>query len=136
MTKTEALSIVSPIVGAIEERKVVERKPVQKVQILRIEGLAADASSAAVDVTADTVPVNSQHAVSGVYVTITVSNYESRSEQYTILLEKNVCDQVIPNMVFTADFYKLDNGQWYIDRVCSIFPSFYVEEEETSDEEV
>jgi hypothetical protein len=130
MTKAEALSIAVPIVGDIEERKVVDRKPLQKVQILHVEGQATNGTAPSEPI------VSTQHAAAGVYVTVTVCNYELRSERYAILLEKNVSDQLLPNMVFTADFYKLDNGQWYIDQVCSIFPSFYMEEEDNSDDEV
>jgi hypothetical protein len=130
MTKAEALSIAVPIVGDIEERKVVDRKPLQKVQILHVEGQATNGTAPSEPI------VSTQHAAAGVYVTVTVSNYELRSERYAILLEKNVSDQLLPNMVFTADFYKLNNGQWYIDQVCSIFPSFYMEEEDNSDDEV
>ncbi|KAI8584424.1 hypothetical protein K450DRAFT_219798 [Umbelopsis ramanniana AG] len=132
MTRPEAVAIVEPIVGKHEGRKVVNKIPMQKVKVVHVEGQSGATESSSTT-TPNASQSNPQHSVSGVYVTIKVCKYEQESEQYSILLEKNIGDRFIPNMVFSADFYQLDNGQWYVDQVCSMFPSFYIEEGEDSD---
>jgi hypothetical protein len=130
MTKNEAISIVKPIVGKHESRKVVSKISMQKVKVVHVESQpGASSPSAAMNENSS----NIRHSVSDVYVTVKVCKYDHESEQFAILLEKNISDLFIPNMVFSADFYQLDHGQWYVDQVCSIFPSFYIEEGEDND---
>lgn len=134
MTKNEAAAIVEPVVGKHEDRKVIKKIPMQKVKVVHVEGQpGATTESSSSSTTPNASLPNPQHSVSGVYITIKVCKYEQESDQYSILLEKNIGERFIPGMVFSADFYQLDNGQWYVDQVCSMFPSFYIEEEEESD---
>jgi hypothetical protein len=138
MTKDEAMSIVGPVVGDVEKRKVVDRKLVQRVRVVEIEGQESSGVNPGEKISdpvlLGSTSADSQHAVAGIYVKVTISDIETSLTNYTILMEKRISDQILPNLVFTADFYKLDNGQWYIDQVNSIFPSFFLEDDEASDE--
>lgn len=140
MTKDEALSIVSPIVGDADQRKVVNKKLVQRVRVVDIEGQQTNGANFGEEtsepVLLGSTSANTQHSIAGIYVKVTVSDFETSLTKYTLLMEKRNSDQMLPKLVFTADFYELDNGQWYIDQVNSIFPSFFLEEDEGSDEDV
>ncbi|KAI9282145.1 Argonaute siRNA chaperone complex subunit Arb1-domain-containing protein [Umbelopsis sp. AD052] len=130
MTKPEAVAIVEPIVGKHDDRKVVNKISMQKVKVVHVEGQPGATPESSIT---NACQSNPQHSASGVYVMVRVCKYEQESEQYSIFLEKRIGERFIPNMVFSADFYQLDNGQWYVDQVCSLFPSFYIEEGEDSD---
>ncbi|CAG8634094.1 403_t:CDS:2 [Dentiscutata erythropus] len=53
----------------------------------------------------------------------------------TVYLEPSVARCVTLGMLITADFHQLTNGWWYFDRVTNVYPSYYLEGEESSDED-
>jgi len=53
----------------------------------------------------------------------------------TVLLSQDEAQHAMEGMIITADFRKLSNGIWYWDRVTNVYPSYYKEAEDDSDDE-
>ncbi|CAG8434802.1 11760_t:CDS:2 [Ambispora gerdemannii] len=52
-----------------------------------------------------------------------------------VLLGPEQAKNVMPGMLVTADFYQLDNGFWYWDRVTNVYPSYFLKDDFDSDDD-
>ncbi|KAI8977402.1 Argonaute siRNA chaperone complex subunit Arb1-domain-containing protein [Mycotypha africana] len=112
-------------ISALDETKKIVRKHIPNLEQVS----AVESRKATIVKFKEIAPYDKEKAQPDELIQVIFENQEDNREEFKVYFEKEIVDYMLVGMVATVDITKLSNGEWFLDFITRINPTFYMEDE-------